>query len=65
MPLNPGTSKAVQIDPTATYSTTKPGVASQTLNPFVGIEAGKVQTSTTGQGVSDKNATSLPVTISE
>jgi len=65
MPLTPGTSTAVQIDPTGHYSTTKPGVASQTLNPFVGIEAGATQTVPADSGYGTAAATTLPQTITE
>ena len=65
MPLTPGTSTAVQIDPTGHYSTTKPGVASQTLNPFVGIEAGATQTVAKSSGYGTAAATTLPQTITE
>ena len=63
MPLTPGTSEAVDIDPVAHYSTTKPGVASQTLNPFIGIEAGATQTVPAGQGYTAVAATELPATL--
>jgi len=62
MPQTPGTSEAVQVDPTAHYSTTKPGVASQTLNPFVGIEAGKTATVEWGES---EAATELPVDFTD
>ena len=65
MPLTPGTSTAVQIDPVAHYSTTKPGVESQTLNPPVGIEAGRTQTVPPDQGYGTKAASTLPQTITE
>ena len=65
MPLTPGTSTAVQINPTGHYSTTKPGVASQTLNPLVGIEAGETQTVPAGQGYGTAAATTLPQAITE
>lgn len=65
MPYTPGTSQAVQQDPVAHYSVTKPGVTSQTLNPFVGIEAGQTQTVPADQGYGIKNATHLPQDIDE
>ena len=63
MPLTPGTSEAVQIDPTAHYSTTKPGVVSQTLNPFQGVEAGRTVSGATN--IDNEAATSLPHTFTE
>ena len=57
MPQTPGTSDAVLVDPSAHYSTTKPGVASQTLNPNVGIEAGRTATVDWGKS---KAASTLP-----
>ena len=62
MPLTPGTSEAVQIDPTAHYSTTKPGVVSQTLNPFQGVEAGRTVSGATN--IDSKAATEIPATFS-
>lgn len=61
MPLTPGTSDAVLIDPTAHYSTTKPGVVSQTLNPFQGVEAGRTVSGATN--IESTNATELPATF--
>ena len=61
MPLTPGTSDAVEIDPTAHYSTTKPGVASQTLNPFQGVEFGR--TVAGASNIDSVNATELPATM--
>ena len=49
-------------DPSAHYSTTKPGVASQTLNPNVGIEAGRTATVDWGES---EAATALPVDITD
>ena len=60
MALTPGTSYAVQLDPTGHYSTTKPGVASQTLNPFVGIEVGR-----TASVEENEAATALPVDFTD
>ena len=60
MPQTPGTSEAVQLDPTGHYSTTKPGVASQTLNPNVGIEAGRTATIKESEA-----ATALPVDFTD
>ena len=65
MPYTPGVSQAVQQDPVAHYSVTKPGVASQTLNPNVGIEAGRTQTVPPDEGYGIVNATTLPQTITE
>ena len=65
MPLTPGTSEVVQSDPVAHYSTTKPGVASQTLNPFIGIEAGRTQTVALDSGYGVATASTLPQTITE
>lgn len=61
MPLTPGTSDAVLIDPAAHYSTTKPGVVSQTLNPFQGVEAGRTVSGATQ--IESTNATELPATF--
>ena len=41
------------------------GVASQTLNPFVGIEAGQTQTVPADQYYGTAAATTLPQTITE
>ena len=62
MPQTPGTSDAVLVDPAAHYSTTKPGVASQTLNPNVGIEAGRSATVEWGES---EAATELPVDFTD
>jgi len=65
MPLTPGLSQAVQEYPVAHYSTTKPGVASQTLNPFIGIEAGRTQTVALDSGYGVATASTLPQPITE